>query len=371
MNENDNKAIEKIKKAFQITNLVDYETRYGDKHQNCKYYYNNQNEITEVEFKNFLFTDLPDSIVSLSKLEKFSLTRSYAVESDYFDSQGRNFEDTVLKRLPQSFGSLENLKHVDVTGNMVEYLPDSFGNLINLQTIIFSENNLLNLPGNFKNLQNFTNLDLSHNKFIDIPEVITQIKNLKKLKINYNSINLLPESIENLTNLQNLSLNNCNLTFLPTQIGKLSNLRNLSLMYNELKLIPETIGSLSNLEKLNLNANKNLQQIPNSISELINLKELFLGGTLIEKLPKDMGNLSNLNSIAITKKQTESFSEVGADLPQLKRIIILPVHCVDWSNRFYSRSSSYKPIKNFEKFSTGVQKCFEELRERGCHILEG
>ena len=57
MNENYNKAIEKIIKAFQITNLVDYETRYGDKHQNCKYYYNNQSEITEVEFNNFIFND--------------------------------------------------------------------------------------------------------------------------------------------------------------------------------------------------------------------------------------------------------------------------------------------------------------------------
>ena len=176
MEKDEDKLLEKIKFAFHINNLVDTDMH---RHGTCNYNYDNQNEVTEVSFKNFIIRKLYDSITSLTKLTKLTITRSYADEIDYFDRYGTDFYETVLHSLPEAFGMLQTLKKVDFTGNGLESLPESIGNLSNLQELILKYNNLKRLPDSISNLRKLKYLDLSQNN-LDIDVVTKQLQDIIK-----------------------------------------------------------------------------------------------------------------------------------------------------------------------------------------------
>ena len=169
-------TFKKIKFAFHINNLVDTDMH---RYETCIYNYDNQNEITEVIFKNYIITELHDSITSLTKLTKLTITRSYDDEINYFDRYGTDFYDTVLHNLPEAFGMLQNLKKVDFTGNSLEYLPESIGNLSNLQELILRYNNLKSLSDSFLKLTKLKYLDLSQNN-LDLGVVTKQLHDIIK-----------------------------------------------------------------------------------------------------------------------------------------------------------------------------------------------
>ena len=83
-------------------------------------------------------------------------------------------------------------------------------------------------------------------------------------------------------------------------------------------------------------------------------------------LPIGLKKLTYLNSLGLTENQTESFSDFGSDLPNLKEIIINSNHS---SN--YSLKTVHKPFKKFDTLRPSVRECLNELLNKGCRILKG
>jgi Leucine-rich repeat (LRR) protein len=87
-----------------------------------------------------------------------------------------------LKTLPESFGRLEQLEHLDAQNLSLEMLPESFGRLKAL--------NHLNLSG------------CSFGKGIGLPSNVGDLTNLKSLFLDGNLMSTIPESFKALSALQ-------------------------------------------------------------------------------------------------------------------------------------------------------------------------
>lgn len=389
----ESQAFDKIKEAFAISSITT-KSKSIPGHGICKFKYNDQGDITEVSFRNYDIKNLPESITSLSKLEKLIISKSVVKYKErnfqYIQKKTKSNAVPISITLPNNFGDLKNLKHLDFTRNLlglhesngsfiahrVGVLPDSFGELINLQTVTFKSCLLFDLPDSFRNLQNLLSLDLSWNSFTSFPQVITELKNLKVLNFaglfpyffqNTNYIKILPGSIEKLTNLLILNLRRNELKNLPDSIGNLKNLRTLYVDKCNLKFLPDTIGKLRNLQVLNVDGNRNLQTLPESMDKLRGLQKLFLGGTGILNLPENLTKLSNLTTIGLSLNQIKSFSKFAMDFPKLKKIIIYPMAYVTYG--WDKRLNYYPPVEKISKLhSISVQRCLKELKNNGCLI---
>ncbi|KKL20502.1 hypothetical protein LCGC14_2454840, partial [marine sediment metagenome] len=68
--------------------------------------------------------------------------------------------DNQLTQLPESIGSLENLKELYLHDNQLTKLPESIGNLISLRVLSLWDNQLTQLPESIGNLKNLKYLKL-------------------------------------------------------------------------------------------------------------------------------------------------------------------------------------------------------------------
>lgn len=166
---------------------------------------------------------------------------------------------TDINRIPAGRFNADHTK-LDLSGLRITKIEDIvFKQIVDLYphlSVVYLHNNELTaLPESFGSLSNLRVLRLSNNQFTALPESIGGLSNLQYLRLENNQLTTLPESIGGLSNLQELWLNNNPLTALPESIGGLSNLQQLSLDYNQLTALPESIGRLSNLQQLFLNHN--------------------------------------------------------------------------------------------------------------------
>lgn len=326
------------------------------------YKLNKNNDIVDILFRNFVLKSLPNSIASLTKLDKLSIT--YNLDEEYFHTPAL----PSLGYLPDSFCELENLRHLDLRGNHIGRLPAKFGNLSMLQSLNLFANRLNQLPNSFKNLQNLLTLDLSYNIFDSFPTEIFDLKNIKNLNVMANQISFIPDSFKKVINLSVLDLRKNQLVSIPNSISHLPNLKCLLVDTNNLRFIPESIGHLTKLQVLNLDQNKSLRYLPDAIEKLINLRKLYLGGTGIATIPEFIGNLVNLNTIGLSLNQTVSFSKFGLDLPSLQKIIIYPDAYRNWGWDSVSHIYHHPPLDDFTKLPASTRDFFKELSSRGCKI---
>jgi internalin A len=89
--------------------------------------------------------------------------------------------------------------------NLTE-MPESIGSLSNLKTLIISNNNLTSLPKSIGSLSNLQSLFLHNNNLTSLPESIGSLSNLKELYLRNNNLTSLPESIATLTKIEYLKL---------------------------------------------------------------------------------------------------------------------------------------------------------------------
>jgi len=88
-----------------------------------------------------------------------------------------------LKEIPENFGDLKSLQHLDLSHNVLLDLPRSFFRLTSLENLKFEGNDI--------------------GSFIDS---INQLSSLKKLNIKLNGLKMLPNSLLNLKNLRKLNI---------------------------------------------------------------------------------------------------------------------------------------------------------------------
>lgn len=237
-----------------------------------------------------------------------------------------------LVSLPESFGLLEDLQGVSLSGNKLQVLPESFGHLCLLQDLNLSNNKLAHLPQSFGQLQQLEDLDLSHNELSYVPN-LPMLQKLLKLSLAHNQLvgDALPSSLGRLGKLQRLDVSDNKLSALPESLGQLKCLEALLTQSNQLELLPANTGSLSKLKVLDVRRNKltalppaigtlfslvsiracqnRLSEIPESIGELPKLKALELSENLLSCLPQNLQKLRALESLDLRSNPLVSKSK--------------------------------------------------------------
>jgi Leucine-rich repeat (LRR) protein len=169
-----------------------------------------------------------------------------------------NFRDNKCTGLmPDIIGSLQHLKILNLSNNMIVNIPDSIGELRSLTELNLSNNNIGNsIPDSIGKLHSLTELNLSNNQIVsNIPETIGQLTSLTELDLSHNKIDDIPQSIGNLKSLITLHLYNNKIVIIPETIGQLTSLIELYLQHNSIIRIPDSIGDLKSLCNLQLDDN--------------------------------------------------------------------------------------------------------------------
>ncbi|XP_071414845.1 p53-induced death domain-containing protein 1 [Pithys albifrons albifrons] len=191
------------------------------------------------------------------------------------------FIDTAVESLPH----LKHLKSVVLKGGCAR---DEFGSYV--------PGSLTRLPQNFGNLRCLTHLDLSFNSLSTLPSCIVQLPSLSLLQVSHNSLVALPENFGCLSKLTVFAAMKNQLRGLPQSIGELSMLETLDLSENGLQLLPEEIGNLHNCTELDLSGNC-LSSIPDSLANLKSLHQLRLHSNLLVTVPASLASLPSLVSL--------------------------------------------------------------------------
>uniref|UniRef100_A0A0E0E391 Receptor kinase-like protein Xa21 n=1 Tax=Oryza meridionalis TaxID=40149 RepID=A0A0E0E391_9ORYZ len=240
---------------------------------------------------------IPSSLLNASHLQSLFLTNN-----------------SLTGHIP-FFGSLQNLKILDMAYNMLEAgdwsFVSSLSNCSKLTKLLFDGNNLQgNLPSSIGNLSsNLEQLWLRNNQISRL--IPPGIGNLKSLNMFYMDCNYLtgniPPTIGYLHNMVILSFAQNRLSGqIPGTTGNLVQLNELHLDGNNLSgSIPESIHHCTQLKTLNLAHNSLHGTIPVhifkifSLSEQLNLSHNYLSGGI----PQEVGNLINLNKLSISNNR--------------------------------------------------------------------
>ncbi len=291
------------------------------------------------------------------KVTKDQLSFEYN-ETFFFENNrviGLIFYETVLRKLPENFGSLSSLKFLEFIDCTVQDFSSSFGCLNELEDLSFIYDNEygndiieLDLPDAFKNLKNLRQVLIRGVFVVFIPPSFTALENLEKLYLNnclfsthrnkyelYKGVNDLnsvllediydfPEDINKLTSLQHLDIRNISFLFLPNSLAKLPSLKKLILEnINKVQNI-EVAFEISSLEKLVI-ANCKMELLPKSIQNLTNLKHLSIPSNRLKNLPFELFKCKNLEILAFTfnRFEVEMFKEWLKNLTNLPKLKLL------------------------------------------------
>ncbi|XP_062869127.1 PH domain leucine-rich repeat-containing protein phosphatase 2 [Trichomycterus rosablanca] len=225
------------------------------------------------------------------------------------------------------------LTHMDLSWNCVEYLPDWVCDSRKIEVLDVSHNLLLELPARLLSglslrkllvgnnaLQRLPELldhipletlDLQHNKLSELPEgFFYKALNLKYLNVSANALETIPpssQSEESLSTLQELYLtgNNLNENCAAVLAGH-QNLRVLHMAYNQLLSFPASkLSKLELLEELNLSGNK-LKTIPSTVFSCKRLHTLIAHSNHISVFPEVL----NLPEIKLVDVSCNELTEV-------------------------------------------------------------
>ncbi|NXA07166.1 PIDD1 protein, partial [Sapayoa aenigma] len=190
--------------------------------------------------------------------------------------------------LGTTLGSLPHLKHLKSLVLKGGLARDKFGSC--------QHGSLTSLPQDFGNLRCLTHLDLSFNRLSTLPTCILHLSSLRELLVSHNSLMALPEDFGCLSKLTFFSAMKNQLKGLPQSIGELSMLQTLDLSENALELLPEEVGNLHNCTELYLSGN-HLSSIPDSLANLKSLRQLHLHSNLLVTVPASLASLPNLSRL--------------------------------------------------------------------------
>lgn len=252
------------------------------------------------------YKHLSEALANPEKATRLDLGAVY--QEDAAEPVEENNPDFSLKLLPEAFGSLTNLKELNIGGlEALEELPKELGNLKNLESIVIDNGN-------------------GYQMNVSLPETIAGLEKLKILRL-YGAFDAsgimenekgepvkakkLPQALGALQNLEELDIGRNGLNEVPPQVASLAKLVTLNLDYNGIKELPEFVGNLKNLKNLTINCNGGTR-LPDSLK---NLKGLNIAmGNAALKL-KDQEELRKRFPGAVFDFSSEFDDETANEMP--------------------------------------------------------
>uniref|UniRef100_J3N9T5 Uncharacterized protein n=1 Tax=Oryza brachyantha TaxID=4533 RepID=J3N9T5_ORYBR len=211
-------------------------------------------------------------------------------------------QKSEIREIPSEFCPYHTSLHVlDLHATKIKRLPETFDMLSNLRYLNISQTDIGKLPESIGRLQYLVYLNISQTCIATIPESIGRIHSLRYLNLSQTDVAKLPDSIGALRLLQTLHLSHC----------------------EKLIKLPQNIGSVTSLQKLDLEGCYYLSEMPQDISNLKNLKELnILECSSLDKMPCGLTALTKIEALPryiATSGDNNPILELQ-DLVKLKRV---------------------------------------------------
>jgi Leucine-rich repeat (LRR) protein len=144
-------------------------------------------------------------------------------------------------------------------------LPAQIGSLDALKYLVLSDNLLDSLPAALWDLSNLVELDLGGNRVSSLGAGVGRLKSLLFLGMRANALTALPDSLFALPQLENLLLAGNILDTLPESVANLAFLKYLDLSGNALRALPFTLAAMEGLDSLDVTGN-DIANLPASIT---------------------------------------------------------------------------------------------------------
>ena len=260
----------------------------------------------------------PTEVLECVNLEELSMCA--AIEVDFASLDGQ----LVIKpqSLPESLGSLQELR-VLLLGNLtLGGLPQTIGDLQQLEVLSLRHNSQLEgLPPRLCGLSKLRVLNLAATPMLgSLPEDIGELGALEELRTRDSGFHEVPSSLVRLTRLRTLTLPS-QVHALPRGFGALTQLRHLCLSAPALHSIAAELESLTQLEELRVlqTHDRPVAALPPQVGQLRALTRLFATSIGIEALC-DLGRLEQLRELDVCGNGLTSVSEHIAGLPSLRRL---------------------------------------------------
>ncbi|CAI5955249.1 unnamed protein product [Closterium sp. NIES-64] len=236
---------------------------------------------------------LPPNVTLLSDLRTLHLCRHTRFYSE------DHLENLIAS--PERIGALQQLQELRVAaGSAFQGLPDSIGSLTNLRSLTF------------------TNPSLSH-----LPTSIGRLPHLQTLEIEMEKLEWIPDSFQHLTHLRSLSLHSkCLTRGVPEHVmGAMLRLKALSLSCPEIDSLPDNLGALIQLETLKLENLPYLRCLPESMGELQRLRLLEIDQVGLRQLPESLCTGSMRHSLEkLYLRECIELKQLPPQLPMLTRL---------------------------------------------------
>ncbi|XP_026400865.1 putative disease resistance protein RGA3 [Papaver somniferum] len=172
-----------------------------------------------------LIQKLPASVSKLRHLRYLNLSRCSNIDGlqEGFFNHLYNLQTLVLQsctslsRLPDDFGSMKKLRHLDLSYTGIKVLPQSVTSLCDMRTLNISYcKSFEQLPRNIAGWKALQSLDISDTKVSELPDSITGLQNLAKLRLqSCPNLKRLPKEIVKMDSLKWLVISDTNIEELP------------------------------------------------------------------------------------------------------------------------------------------------------------
>jgi Leucine-rich repeat (LRR) protein len=224
-----------------------------------------------------------------------------------------DLHNNLLKEIPLGLRRLQNLHHLNLSGNKLANHTLSIICQIgdSLTDLRMSENEISEmLPDHIKSLRNLQILELHGNKISELPEGVQELVHLRTLNLARNKLTSIPSEILNISTLTELTVasNRLSGVFVPPQCQiSAQSLKSLDLSYNTLEAIATGEITLPVVQTVNLSGNR-IKSFPD-ISSWEELLTLTVSENLLSELPAGFvmlrrlrnSDLSNNNIIKVDK----------------------------------------------------------------------
>lgn len=286
---------------------------------------------------NAIAGDLPESFGWLSELTHLDLSSSAILSLPPTLGGLKKLTDVRLVNIAlpvihESIGELVALKTLSITG-LFSDLPDRFTKLENLEELFLKGQNFSTLPDSFGNLSKLKILDLARNELSELPLSFSRLTDLRELNLARNQLTLIPDYFSEFKRLKNFDFNGNTIELLPDFFGTLDSLEVVDLSECSIQEIADEALALPAMIHLDLSEN-NIVTLPSSIGSMTRLESFHLLGNEIESLPEAIGQLSALREIDLERNQLSSLPVSFGNLTGLEILRLSHNNISDLPNYF-------------------------------------